>query len=655
VASARDILINLLGKETVSPAAKKAGDAIEDVGDKSKKTARDAKRLDAEIDELTKSLVANAAAWRAAGSEAERADLAKAMRIDQRQLKQHLNVKKILEGAGEDGAKGFFAGFSQRIGPLMAKAPVSGPVLAALAGAGAAAAPMLSSLIAGAVTTGVAGAGIAAGIKIAVRDPAVQASGKSLGEQFGRDLGHAASSFTPEVLKSIDIISRKLSEIRPQLRTIFDVSSSRVVPLTYSVTEAVDRLIPSLERANARAEPLVDTLNEHIPKAAEAAGFALERFSDDTQNSADALDTLFTAGEAMIGGSATIIGALNKIGPAVSGPLYALGALSEDAGDKMEGAASKSNILGSSINRFSDSIPQVAEDFRTFTERINDWTNANLGAENANLRLQAAIDAATAAGKKNNDGIDANTEKGRANRELLIQLADAANANAQAIYEQTGSTEKANAATAAARKQFVLAAIAMGVGATEAERLAGMLFAIPSPNPKITLNTKQAKAEAQVIQSAINGIHGKNVTVGVWFVTHGRNAGDLKVPGGTLTKDRWGGMHVPMAAGGVMSAGIYPASNPPLIQFAEPTTGGEAYIPRKGNARRSMAILEQAARWYDADVVPRRGGGSASMPGGGGGMSESRLAAAVARALAGVVFRIDDQRGRLVGVYARGG
>lgn len=632
-----------------SKAFKDTGDAAEKAGRKVDDFKDELKQLDAQTAKSRAELGQLAAAFAKTGDQ----DLWAGIRKQKAELRRLLDARKMMEEAGGDGATGFFAGFSQRIGPLMAKAPVSGPVLAALAGAGAAAAPMLASVVSGAVTTGVAGAGIAVGIKLAARDPAVQAAGKSLGDQFGRDLGHAAASFTPEVLRSVDIISAKLSDLRPQLRTIFDVSSSRVVPLTYSVTEAVDRLIPSLEKANARADPLVDTLNEHIPAAADTAGHALEKFSEDTQNSADALDTFLTAGEAMIGGSATIIGALNKIGPFVSGPLYALGALSEDAGNKMEGAASKSNILGSSINRFSDSIPQVAEDFRTFTERINDWTNANLGAENANLRLQAAIDAATAAGKKNNDGIDANTEKGRANRELLIQLADAANANAQAIYEQTGSTEKANAATAAARKQFVLAAIAMGVGATEAERLAGMLFAIPSPNPKVTLNTKQAKAEAQVIQAAINGIHGKNVTVGVWFVTHGRNAGDLKVPGGTLTKDRWGGMHVPMAAGGVMSAGIYPASNPPLIQFAEPATGGEAYIPRRGNPARSVEVLGHAAGWYGMDLVPRTAGGTRRAS--GREFDADDLASAVARALDGATLEIDDRRARFVGVRARGG
>jgi hypothetical protein len=79
---------------------------------------------------------------------------------------------------------------------------------------------------------------------------------------------------------------------------------------------------------------------------------------------------------------------------------------------------------------------------------------------------------------------------------------------------------------------------------------------------------------------------------------------------------RWGGVRY--AEDGLLSlrdAGIY--SGGPLYGFAEPATGGEAFVPRRGDRDRSMGILSTAAGWYGAHVVPAaayRGGA-----GGGGG------------------------------------
>lgn len=65
---------------------------------------------------------------------------------------------------------------------------------------------------------------------------------------------------------------------------------------------------------------------------------------------------------------------------------------------------------------------------------------------------------------------------------------------------------------------------------------------------------------------------------------------------------RWGGIDA-YAAGGLREAKIASAG-PPIYQWAEKETGGEAFIPRLGNAARSLSILEQAASWYGQAVVP---------------------------------------------------
>lgn len=72
------------------------------------------------------------------------------------------------------------------------------------------------------------------------------------------------------------------------------------------------------------------------------------------------------------------------------------------------------------------------------------------------------------------------------------------------------------------------------------------------------------------------------------------------------------------ASGGITNAHI--ARDGSILRYAEKATGGEAFIPRNGDAARSMGILQTAAGWYGASVsmgpAPVGGGGAA-----GGGMS----------------------------------
>src|SRR5690606_27872808 len=42
-----------------------------------------------------------------------------------------------------------------------------------------------------------------------------------------------------------------------------------------------------------------------------------------------------------------------------------------------------------------------------------------------------------------------------------------------------------------------------------------------------------------------------------------------------------------------------------MVMWDEPATGGEAYIPKNGDPRRSLSIMAEAAGWYDLEVVPR--------------------------------------------------
>jgi len=104
------------------------------------------------------------------------------------------------------------------------------------------------------------------------------------------------------------------------------------------------------------------------------------------------------------------------------------------------------------------------------------------------------------------------------------------------------------------------------------------------------------------LQGAIDGLHG--TTVDIVLRTLNQQA---KTEFGVNAAQayRWGGVTA-HAQSGLLNAGIYSTQNPARYAFAEPATGGEAFIPRRGNRARSLAILDVAASWYGAELSSRK-------------------------------------------------
>src|SRR5690606_11899315 len=81
----------------------------------------------------------------------------------------------------------------------------------------------------------------------------------------------------------------------------------------------------------------------------------------------------------------------------------------------------------------------------------------------------------------------------------------------------------------------------------------------------------------------------------------------------SLQESRRGGIVHSYAAGGIHA---HVARNE-LIRYAEPESGGEAFIPRRGDRARSIAVLREAASWYGLTIGPVAGVAPAVTAGGG--------------------------------------
>src|SRR5690606_13849811 len=103
-----------------------------------------------------------------------------------------------------------------------------------------------------------------------------------------------------------------------------------------------------------------------------------------------------------------------------------------------------------------------------------------------------------------------------------------------------------------------------------------------------------AQALAAGLNAELEGINGKEVSAFIKIAARfdSYTLDDWENYGGGSNR-RWGGINS-YAKGGIHAH----VQRGEMIRYAEPQTGGEAFIPRLGDRNRSLAILAEAAGWY---------------------------------------------------------
>lgn len=496
--------------------------------------------------------------------------------------------RPLLDGARKSGG-GAGAFFSDSM--IKAAAPVI-----------AANAPTLGAAMAGGIVGGLAIGTIGLGVALALKDPVIKEAATATGADIGGVLKGSAEPFKAELLGVFADSRSAFDRWAPDLRSIFADASKQMRPLTTGLTNMVEETLPGIRKAVHNAEPAVNSLRMMFERTGDAVGDMFETLADDAKEGASAIDdvalsveNLIRTATAITHGASAVKGWLDQLDIAIDKGRYwmednshlaegfeALGLQLDltadgfDVGTKEAEAYRKATIGTAEAADFAilkaagmtdaqitgvdasgryraamdeaagavealrgeanGAIPGV----RDLSAIMDDWAGKSISVEQAQSRLEAAIDSATAAAKENGAGIDRNKPKQRANRDALIEIASAAREAAAKVFEQTHSQEAASKATERGRAAFLKAAEAMHVSKEEATKLANELFGIPSPRPKVTVNDAQAKAALAAIKNGIATIHDKTVTVTVKYETHGSIQGEHIIGQGTQLKAEGG-------------------------------------------------------------------------------------------------------------------
>ena len=296
MADKRDILIRLLGEETVSKMSDRAGDGLDRFGDKLDATEKDAKDLDKQIAEVEGNLKALAVAFARTNDAADRVDITRAIRKQQTELRRLTKAKDLLPDLKEEGSKGALsaaAGFAKALPGALRGAVSSGP--GAVVGGILAAwfVPTLSAAAAGAIVGGVGIGGVVGGIALAAKDSRVQAAGKDLAATVTRDLEESGSRFVEPTLQGIGIIRAAWNNVADDVDGVFEATARYVEPLARGVGDFVRQVMPGVRKAAEAAGPIIREIGEGLPRIGRAIGDVLSDLSGDADEGASALRYMF--------------------------------------------------------------------------------------------------------------------------------------------------------------------------------------------------------------------------------------------------------------------------------------------------------------------------------------------------------------------------
>ncbi|GAA2696549.1 phage tail tape measure protein [Actinoplanes palleronii] len=271
------------------------------------------------------------------------------------------------------------------------------------------------------------------------------------------------------------------------------------------------------------------------------------------------------------------------------------------------GLAQGFGTASSNATTMAGSLNAAVQAGQKLTDVWNQLNGAVLSSDQANLAAKQSISAVKAAFKENGNAIEGNSQKALKNRIAVGEAAKAAADAAQKKYEETGSVAAAsdvyNGYIGQLRKTLGQSKLTKG----EVNRLLSTYAQMPAAaTTKVSApGAKGATGQVNALQSAINSIPSRKTVEIAMRVTGNTNASAVAA-GLRKQYNAKGSAMIPMASGG----GIYPASNPPLVQFAEPETGGELYLPKRGISRsRARGLLAQGAAWHGLGITPMAAGG----------------------------------------------
>ncbi|MEV4020162.1 hypothetical protein AB0J35_57770 [Nonomuraea angiospora] len=444
---------------------------------------------------------------------------------------------------------------------------------------------LTSTLKAGGMAALVAGAAIAIdtlGDELAGLNPDIDQTAKRMEElaakgrpasQMLGEFGSNVDTFAGDMARSSFILAPTIGQFEQLGDTVKRLSSDNgITQFGNDIVGAMGNLY-SVDQGRQRLENFDQTLTTMVR-------------SGNSEQAARLFDEL--ARQAGLSGDQ--VDKLKSLLPGYSGAVAAAQQATQPTGDALKDLGNAASTAAGNVDTLRGAIGQLV--------------GLTSNAMSAEINYKRTLDETGKAIKENGQATSTSTEKGRANREALIGLAESANKYRQALIEQGTPLDEVTAKVAGQRQAFITLAEKMGFSKTQANNLATALGLIPE-NVSSDVKTpggKEALALIKEYQRKLGELDGKTVNTSVITTYYDRKQSvakqdRLKAAAGGILRFAEGGIER-YASGGMRPMPPSIVSKPTVL-FGEGSSGKgatEAFIPYEGKFRtRAVELLGQVA------------------------------------------------------------
>lgn len=331
-------------------------------------------------------------------------------------------LKKLFTSAGGDSATGFGLNFSQRVGPLIAKAPIGAPMATAVAAAG----PAIASALVTSITVGAGLGATALGATISAKDPRVAAGIANLKTFIGSELQKSTTPFVPAMLESIEDAKVGFRSIRPELDAIFSKSSTYLDPLTDGAIAFVRNALPGFRSLVDAAEPFVHILGDELPELGEDLAALLESIAESAGRNEEEFRAILDTVGLVVQQIQMAVDLMDYLG---SGPTRMFLDLLYEAEEVIPGA------------KWVEPLDDVARGFKEATERAREYEDAIRAQTDPTFAMIDAQRQLRSAQDEYNEALRKHGHNSTEAREALLEVARASIRAQVAAQGLAGTTD----------------------------------------------------------------------------------------------------------------------------------------------------------------------------------------------------------------------
>lgn len=401
-------------------------------------------------------------------------------------------------------------------------------VRGAIIGAGVGMATILAGAVGGvlnaallaAVGVGVLGAVVAVAAKTS---SAVRTAFSDTFSPIGDEIAALARDVAEgPLIKAAGIFGDTWDDIAADVQGAFADVGKHIEPLAAGLAQLVENVMPGLREGLKAASPVLDELAAGLPEIGRAISDMFHSLSEDgaAQGAVKGMRVLIATVAGFFRTIGAVVGFLSRQFNTttnfiadllttlsrlpVVGRLFTEAAASardfanagSGTGRSLEETGVAADQTASAMRRQADAAKRAADAAEELSQKMAHIIDVELGAKEAAIQFEAALDAITESAKENGRTLDISTEKGRNNASAILDGVRAAEAKRQADIEANTAQMGAAAATAAANAKYEAqvaqlraAAYAAGFNKAQVDALIGSLGRIPT-NVRTTVTTE---------------------------------------------------------------------------------------------------------------------------------------------------------------------